>query len=185
MLPNKEEFELNLQLFAEQNDESIVSELKEIDLSGFVKKEDLTEFENRILQALKPKEEPKIEEQKKEENPEDMPVWAKTLFNRLENAELASKSTKDEILQNKKEKLARDFGLDMTDLSDIKDESTFKMFENNINRIMKKKEADFEKNIPEILKKKGKTITDYNKISEEKEKVINDKFKSGLKFFRK
>lgn len=189
MLQNKEEFKLNLQLFAEDDDkkdELVGAELKQMDLSGFVKKEDLSEFENRILQALKPKEELKKEEIKiDDKQKEDTPAWAKVLFDRLENIESSNRITKDEILNNKKEKLARDFGLDLLDLEDIKDEVSFKMFEKNINKIMKKKESDFEKSIPEMLKKKGKVISDYNGINKEQEKAINDKFINGMKFFRK
>ena len=76
MLQNKKEekFKLNLQLFAEDDDkkdEFIGAELKQMDLSGFIKKEDLSELENRILQSLKPKEDIKKEENKAEDKKEE------------------------------------------------------------------------------------------------------------------
>ena len=186
MLQNKKEekFKLNLQLFAEDNDgkEEEIKEESKIDLSGFVKKEDLNEFENKILQALKPKEEPKKEEIKIEDKKEDMPTWAKTLFDKIESMEASSKESKNKVLTEKKSKLAKELELEDSDLADINDEITLSAFERNMKKAIQKKEESIAKNLPELLKKQGKEIVDFNKINTEKEKIKNDKFNKMLKF---
>ena len=188
MLQNKKELKLNLQLFAEPNkeDEKLDEEKKEekLDLSGFVKKEDLTEFENRILQALKPKEEEKKEEEIKETLPGDMPEWAKVLYKKIEDTENSAKSTKEQILSEKKSKIAKEFGLEESDLNEIKDEITLNVFEKNLKNIVKKKEVEIEKELPEKLKKQGKIISDFNDINKKSEKVNNDLLKKGLAFMK-
>jgi hypothetical protein len=187
MLQNKKEekFKLNLQLFAEDDDkkdEFIGAELKQMDLSGFVKKEDLSELENRILQALKPKEDIKKEENKAEDKKEDMPTWAKGLFDKIESMESSSKESKNKVLAEKKSKLAKELELEDSDLVDINDEATLGAFERNMKKAIQKKEESIAKNLPELLKKQGKEIVDFNKINTEKEKVKNEKFNKMLKF---
>ena len=189
MLQNKKEekFKLNLQLFAEDEDQKEQNDDKKkeskIDLSGFVKKEDLSELENRILQALKPKEEPKTEEVKAEDkSKDDVPVWAKALFDKIESIENSSKESKNKVLAEKKSKLAKELDLEDSDLADINDENTLSVFERNMRKAIQKKEESIAKELPELLKKQGKEIVDFNKINTEKEKVKNEGFKKMLKF---
>ena len=189
MLQNKKEekFKLNLQLFAEDEDQKEQNDDKKkeskIDLSGFVKKEDLSELENRILQALKPKEEPKKEEVKAEDkSKDDVPVWAKALFDKIESIENSSKESKNKVLAEKKSKLAKELDLEDSDLADINDENTLSVFERNMRKAIQKKEESIAKELPELLKKQGKEIVDFNKINTEKEKVKNEGFKKMLKF---
>ena len=92
----------------------------------------------------------------------------------LEKSILQNNDTK---LSERKINLKETFGLEDSDLEDIKDEKSLNTLEKNLKKLSEKKDKEVEAKIPTYLKEKGFEISQFNEITKNKEKLekTNDK----------
>lgn len=189
MLQNDEQLKLNIQLFAgeEEEKEEQKEDSKELDLTGFVKKEDLTGLEAKILESIKiliPAKEEKKEEIQKEVDPKDeVPQWAKVLIEDNNKLKAELEGFKNNGLAKKKDVLKEKFELEDSDLADVKDEVSLRLLEKNLEKFKVKQEAKNQDIVKEELKKKGIDLSKLNEINKQDE-AKQTVFKSGLDFLK-
>ena len=179
---NDEKFKLNLQLFAEDDEidgpmvetltkEEFEAKLKEVDdkYAGII-----TGYENKFKELETKLNTPKIEDKKEEtklENKEEIPAWAKALIEKNEQLEKSILQNNDTKLSERKNGLKETFGLDDSDLEDIKDEKSLNILEKNLKKLSEKKDKEVETKIPTLLKEQGFEISQFNKMTKETKKI--------------
>lgn len=179
---NDEKFKLNLQLFAEDDEidgpvvetltkEEFEAKLKEVDdkYAGII-----TGYENKFKELEIKLNTPKIEDKKEEtklENKEEIPAWAKALIEKNEQLEKSILQNNDTKLSERKNGLKETFGLDDSDLEDIKDEKSLNILEKNLKKLSEKKDKEVETKIPTLLKEQGFEISQFNKMTKETKKI--------------
>ena len=177
---NDEKFKLNLQLFAEDDeiDESVVETLTKEEFEAKLKEVDdkyagiITGYENKFKELETKLGTPEIKKEKTElENKEEIPAWAKALIEKNEQLERSILQNNDNKLSEKKINLKETFGLDDSDLEDIKDEKSLNILEKNLKKLSEKKDKEVETKIPTLLKEQGFEISQFNKITQETKKV--------------
>ena len=179
---NDEKFKLNLQLFAEDDeiDESVVETLTKEEFEAKLKEVDdkyagiITGYENKFKELETKLGTSKIEDKKEEvklENEEKSPAWAKALIEKNEQLEKSILQNNDTKLSERKNGLKETFGLDDSDLEDIKDEKSLNILEKNLKKLSEKKDKEVETKIPTLLKEQGFEISQFNKITQETKKV--------------
>ena len=177
---NDEKFKLNLQLFAEDDeiDESVVETLTKEEFEAKLKEVDdkyagiITGYENKFKELETKLGTPEIKKEKIElENKEEIPAWAKALIEKNEQLERSILQNNDNKLSEKKINLKETFGLDDSDLEDIKDEKSLNILEKNLKKLSEKKDKEVETKIPTLLKEQGFEISQFNKITQETKKV--------------
>lgn len=189
---NDEKFKLNLQLFAEDDeiDESVVETLTKEEFEAKLKEVDdkyagiITGYENKFKELETKLGTPEIKKEKIElENKEEIPAWAKALIEKNEQLERSILQNNDNKLSEKKINLKETFGLDDSDLEDIKDEKSLNILEKNLKKLSDKKEKEMEQKLPSMLKEKGFEVSQYNEITKNKEKLqkTNEKVLSFLR----
>jgi len=174
---NENEFKLNLQLFAGDDEnkddnkpeiftkEEFEAKLKEVDdkyasiITGYESK--FKELEAKIST-------PKAGDKKDED---DIPAWAKALIEKNEQLEKSILQNNDTKLSERKINLKETFGLEDSDLEDIKDEKSLNILEKNLKKLSEKKDKEVETKIPTLLKEQGFEISQFNKITQETKKV--------------
>lgn len=191
MLQNDEQLKLNIQLFAgeegtEPTTPTVVPPV-ELDLSGFVKKEDLTGLETKILESIKGIIPVKIEDTvvtPTQVDPKDeVPQWAKVLIEDNNKLKAELEGFKNNGLAKKKDVLKEKFDLEDSDLADIKDEVSLRLLEKNLEKFKVKQEAKNQDIVKEELKKKGIDLSKLNEINKQDE-AKQTVFKSGLDFLK-
>ena len=191
---NDEKFKLNLQLFAEDDeiDESVVETLTKEEFEAKLKEVDdkyagiITGYENKFKELETKLNTSKIEDKKEEiklENKEEIPAWAKALIEKNEQLEKSILQNNDTKLSERKISLKETFGLEDSDLEDIKDEKSLNILEKNLKKLSDKKEKEMEQKLPSMLKEKGFEVSQYNEITKNKEKLqkTNEKVLSFLR----
>lgn len=179
---NDEKFKLNLQLFAEDDeiDESMVETLTKEEFEAKLKEVDdkyagiITDYENKFKELETKLNTPKIEDKKEEtklENKEEIPAWAKALIEKNEQLEKSILQNNDTKLSERKNGLKETFGLDDSDLEDIKDEKSLNILEKNLKKLSEKKDKEVETKIPTLLKEQGFEISQFNKMTKETKKI--------------
>ena len=180
---NDEKFKLNLQLFAEDDenkDEPIVETLTKEEFEAKLKEVDdkyagiITGYENKFKELETKLNTPKIEDKKEEtklENKEEIPAWAKALIEKNEQLEKSILQNNDTKLSERKNGLKETFGLDDSDLEDIKDEKSLNILEKNLKKLSEKKDKEVETKIPTLLKEQGFEISQFNKMTKETKKI--------------
>ena len=179
---NDEKFKLNLQLFAEDNeiDEPMVKTLTKEEFEAKLKEVDdkyagiITGYENKFKELETKLNTPKIEDKKEEtklENKEEIPAWAKALIEKNEQLEKSILQNNDTKLSERKNNLKETFGLDDSDLEDIKDEKSLNILEKNLKKLSEKKDKEVETKIPTLLKEQGFEISQFNKMTKETKKI--------------
>lgn len=179
---NDEKFKLNLQLFAEDDeiDESVVETLTKEEFEAKLKEVDdkyagiITGYENKFKELETKLNTPKIEDKKEEtklENKEEIPAWAKALIEKNEQLEKSILQNNDTKLSERKNGLKETFGLDDSDLEDIKDEKSLNILEKNLKKLSEKKDKEVETKIPTLLKEQGFEISQFNKMTKETKKI--------------
>ena len=179
---NDEKFKLNLQLFAEDDeiDEPMVETLTKEDFEAKLKEVDdkyagiITGYENKFKELETKLNTPKIEDKKEEtklENKEEIPAWAKALIEKNEQLEKSILQNNDTKLSERKNGLKETFGLDDSDLEDIKDEKSLNILEKNLKKLSEKKDKEVETKIPTLLKEQGFEISQFNKMTKETKKI--------------
>lgn len=179
---NDEKFKLNLQLFAEDDeiDESVVETLTKEEFEAKLKEVDdkyagiITGYENKFKELEAKLKTPKIEDKKEEvklENKEEIPAWAKALIEKNEQLEKSILQNNDTKLSERKNGLKETFGLDDSDLEDIKDEKSLNILEKNLKKLSEKKDKEVETKIPTLLKEQGFEISQFNKMTKETKKI--------------
>lgn len=179
---NDEKFKLNLQLFAEDDeiDEPIVETLTKEEFEAKLKEVDdkyagiITGYENKFKELETKLNTPKIEGKKEEaklENKEEIPAWAKALIEKNEQLEKSILQNNDTKLSERKNGLKETFGLDDSDLEDIKDEKSLNILEKNLKKLSEKKDKEVETKIPTLLKEQGFEISQFNKMTKETKKI--------------
>ena len=180
---NDEKFKLNLQLFAEDDenkDEPIVETLTKEEFEAKLKEVDdkyagiITGYENKFKELETKLNTPKIEDKKEEtklENKEEIPAWAKALIEKNEQLEKSILQNNDTKLSERKNVLKETFGLDDSDLEDIKDEKSLNILEKNLKKLSEKKDKEVETKIPTLLKEQGFEISQFNKMTKETKKI--------------
>ena len=180
---NDEKFKLNLQLFAEDNenkDEPMVKTLTKEEFEAKLKEVDdkyagiITGYENKFKELETKLNTPKIEDKKDEtklENKEEIPAWAKALIEKNEQLEKSILQNNDTKLSERKNGLKETFGLDDSDLEDIKDEKSLNILEKNLKKLSEKKDKEVETKIPTLLKEQGFEISQFNKMTKETKKI--------------
>ena len=179
---NDEKFKLNLQLFAEDDeiDEPMVETLTKEEVEAKLKEvEDkyagiITGYENKFKELETKLNTPKIEDKKEEtklENKEEIPAWAKALIEKNEQLEKSILQNNDTKLSERKNGLKETFGLDDSDLEDIKDEKSLNILEKNLKKLSEKKDKEVETKIPTLLKEQGFEISQFNKMTKETKKI--------------
>ena len=179
---NDEKFKLNLQLFAEddETDEPIVKALTKEEFEAKLKEVDdkyagiITGYENKFKELETKLNTPKIEDKKEEtklENKEEIPAWAKALIEKNEQLEKSILQNNDTKLSERKNNLKETFGLDDSDLEDIKDEKSLNILEKNLKKLSEKKDKEVETKIPTLLKEQGFEISQFNKMTKETKKI--------------
>ena len=147
---NDEKFKLNLQLFAEDDeiDEPMVETLTKEEFEAKLKEVDdkyagiITGYENKFKELETKLNTPKIEDKKE-----------------------------DTKLSERKNGLKETFGLDDSDLEDIKDEKSLNILEKNLKKLSEKKDKEVETKIPTLLKEQGFEISQFNKMTKETKKI--------------
>ena len=189
---NDEKFKLNLQLFAEDDeiDEPVIETLTKEEFEAKLKEVDdkyagiITGYENKFKELETKLGTPEIKKEKTElENEEKIPAWAKALIEKNEQLERSILQNNDNKLSEKKINLKETFGLDDSDLEDIKDEKSLNILEKNLKKLSDKKEKEMEQKLPSMLKEKGFEVSQYNEITKNKEKLqkTNEKVLSFLR----
>ena len=179
---NDEKFKLNLQLFAEDDeiDEPMVETLTKEEFEAKLKEVDdkyagiITGYENKFKELETKLNTPKIEDKKEEtklENKEEIPAWAKALIEKNEQLEKSILQNNDTKLSERKNGLKETFGLDDSDLEDIKDEKSLNILEKNLKKFSEKKDKEVETKIPTLLKEQGFEISQFNKMTKETKKI--------------
>ena len=179
---NDEKFKLNLQLFAEDDeiDESVVETLTKEEVEAKLKEvEDkytniLSQYDIKFKELEIKLNTPKIEDKKEEtklENKEEIPAWAKALIEKNEQLEKSILQNNDTKLSERKNGLKETFGLDDSDLEDIKDEKSLNILEKNLKKLSEKKDKEVETKIPTLLKEQGFEISQFNKMTKETKKI--------------
>lgn len=179
---NDEKFKLNLQLFAEddETDEPMVETLTKEEFEAKLKEVDdkyagiITGYENKFKELETKLNTPKIEDKKEEtklENKEEIPAWAKALIEKNEQLEKSILQNNDTKLSERKNNLKETFGLDDSDLEDIKDEKSLNILEKNLKKLSEKKDKEVETKIPTLLKEQGFEISQFNKMTKETKKI--------------
>ena len=179
---NDEKFKLNLQLFAEDDeiDEPMVETLTKEEFEAKLKEVDdkyagiITGYENKFKELETKLNTPKIEDKKEEtklENKEEIPAWAKALIEKNEQLEKSILQNNDTKLSERKNNLKETFGLDDSDLEDIKDEKSLNILEKNLKKLSEKKDKEVETKIPTLLKEQGFEISQFNKMTKETKKI--------------
>ena len=179
---NDEKFKLNLQLFAEDDeiDEPVVEALTKEEFEAKLKEVDdkyagiITGYENKFKELETKLNTPKIEDKKEEtklENKEEIPAWAKALIEKNEQLEKSILQNNDTKLSERKNGLKETFGLDDSDLEDIKDEKSLNILEKNLKKLSEKKDKEVETKIPTLLKEQGFEISQFNKMTKETKKI--------------
>ena len=179
---NDEKFKLNLQLFAEGDeiDGSVVETLTKEEFEAKLKEVDdkyagiITGYENKFKELETKLNTPKIEDKKEEtklENKEEIPAWAKALIEKNEQLEKSILQNNDTKLSERKNGLKETFGLDDSDLEDIKDEKSLNILEKNLKKLSEKKDKEVETKIPTLLKEQGFEISQFNKMTKETKKI--------------
>ena len=179
---NDEKFKLNLQLFAENDeiDEPMVETLTKEEFEAKLKEVDdkyagiITGYENKFKELETKLNTPKIEDKKEEtklENREEIPAWAKALIEKNEQLEKSILQNNDTKLSERKNGLKETFGLDDSDLEDIKDEKSLNILEKNLKKLSEKKDKEVETKIPTLLKEQGFEISQFNKMTKETKKI--------------
>lgn len=179
---NDEKFKLNLQLFAEDDeiDGSVVETLTKEEFEAKLKEVDdkyagiITGYENKFKELEAKLKTPKIEDKKEEvklENKEEIPAWAKALIEKNEQLEKSILQNNDTKLSERKNGLKETFGLDDSDLEDIKDEKSLNILEKNLKKLSEKKDKEVETKIPTLLKEQGFEISQFNKMTKETKKI--------------
>ena len=179
---NDGKFKLNLQLFAEDDeiDESVVETLTKEEFEEKLKEVDdkyagiITGYENKFKELETKLNTPKIEDKKEEaklENKEEIPAWAKALIEKNEQLEKSILQNNDTKLSERKNGLKETFGLDDSDLEDIKDEKSLNILEKNLKKLSEKKDKEVETKIPTLLKEQGFEISQFNKMTKETKKI--------------
>lgn len=179
---NDEKFKLNLQLFAEDDeiDEPMVETLTKEEFEAKLKEVDdkyagiITGYENKFKELETKLNTPKIEDKKEEtklENKEEIPAWAKALIEKNEQLEKSILQNNDTKLSERKNGLKETFGLDDSDLEDIKDERSLNILEKNLKKLSEKKDKEVETKIPTLLKEQGFEISQFNKMTKETKKI--------------
>ena len=179
---NDEKFKLNLQLFAEDDeiDEPMVKTLTKEEFEAKLKEVDdkyagiITGYENKFKELETKLNTPKIEDKKEEtklENKEEIPAWAKALIEKNEQLEKSILQNNDTKLSERKNNLKETFGLDDSDLEDIKDEKSLNILEKNLKKLSEKKDKEVETKIPTLLKEQGFEISQFNKMTKETKKI--------------
>ena len=179
---NDEKFKLNLQLFAEDDeiDEPMVKTLTKEEFEAKLKEVDdkyagiITGYENKFKELETKLNTPKIEDKKEEtklENKEEIPAWAKALIEKNEQLEKSILQNNDTKLSERKNGLKETFGLDDSDLEDIKDEKSLNILEKNLKKLSEKKDKEVETKIPTLLKEQGFEISQFNKMTKETKRI--------------
>ena len=179
---NDEKFKLNLQLFAEDDeiDEPVVETLTKEEVEAKLKEvEDkytniLSQYDIKFKELEIKLNTPKIEDKKEEtklENKEEIPAWAKALIEKNEQLEKSILQNNDTKLSERKNGLKETFGLDDSDLEDIKDEKSLNILEKNLKKLSEKKDKEVETKIPTLLKEQGFEISQFNKMTKETKKI--------------
>lgn len=179
---NDEKFKLNLQLFAEDDeiDEPMVEALTKEEVEAKLKEvEDkytniLSQYDIKFKELEIKLNTPKIEDKKEEtklENKEEIPAWAKALIEKNEQLEKSILQNNDTKLSERKNGLKETFGLDDSDLEDIKDEKSLNTLEKNLKKLSDKKDKEVETKIPALLKEQGFEISQFNKMTKETKKI--------------
>ena len=179
---NDEKFKLNLQLFAEDDeiDEPMVETLTKEEFEAKLKEVDdkyagiITGYENKFKELETKLNTSKIEDKKEEvklENKEEIPAWAKALIEKNEQLEKSILQNNDTKLSERKNGLKETFGLDDSDLEDIKDEKSLNILEKNLKKLSEKKDKEVETKIPTLLKEQGFEISQFNKMTKETKKI--------------
>ena len=179
---NDEKFKLNLQLFAKDDemDEPVVETLTKEEFEAKLKEVDdkyagiITGYENKLKELEVKLNTPKIEDKKEEtklENKEEIPAWAKALIEKNEQLEKSILQNNDTKLSERKNGLKETFGLDDSDLEDIKDEKSLNILEKNLKKLSEKKDKEVETKIPTLLKEQGFEISQFNKMTKETKKI--------------
>lgn len=179
---NDEKFKLNIQLFAEDDeiDGSVVETLTKEEFEAKLKEVDdkyagiITGYENKFKELEAKLKTPKIEDKKEEvklENKEEIPAWAKALIEKNEQLEKSILQNNDTKLSERKNGLKETFGLDDSDLEDIKDEKSLNILEKNLKKLSEKKDKEVETKIPTLLKEQGFEISQFNKMTKETKKI--------------
>ena len=179
---NDGKFKLNLQLFAgdDEIDESVVETLTKEEFEAKLKEVDdkyagiITGYENKFKELETKLNTPKIEDKKEEtklENKEEIPAWAKALIEKNEQLEKSILQNNDTKLSERKNGLKETFGLDDSDLEDIKDEKSLNILEKNLKKLSEKKDKEVETKIPTLLKEQGFEISQFNKMTKETKKI--------------
>lgn len=179
---NDEKFKLNLQLFAEDDeiDEPMVETLTKEEVEAKLKEvEDkytniLSQYDIKFKELETKLNTPKIEDKKEEtklENKEEIPAWAKALIEKNEQLEKSILQNNDTKLSERKNGLKETFGLDDSDLEDIKDEKSLNILEKNLKKLSEKKDKEVETKIPTLLKEQGFEISQFNKMTKETKKI--------------
>ena len=179
---NDEKFKLNLQLFAEDDkiDEPVVEALTKEEFEAKLKEVDdkyagiITGYENKFKELETKLNTSKIEDKKEEtkmENKEEIPAWAKALIEKNEQLEKSILQNNDTKLSERKNGLKETFGLDDSDLEDIKDEKSLNILEKNLKKLSEKKDKEVETKIPTLLKEQGFEISQFNKVTKETKKI--------------
>ena len=179
---NDEKFKLNLQLFAEDDeiDEPMVETLTKEEVEAKLKEvEDkytniLSQYDIKFKELEIKLNTPKIEDKKEEtklENKEEIPAWAKALIEKNEQLEKSILQNNDTKLSERKNGLKETFGLDDSDLEDIKDEKSLNILEKNLKKLSEKKDKEVEAKIPTLLKEQGFEISQFNKMTKETKKI--------------
>ena len=179
---NDEKFKLNLQLFAgdDEIDEPVVETLTKEEFEAKLKEVDdkyagiITGYENKFKELETKLNTSKIEDKKEEtklENKEEIPAWAKALIEKNEQLEKSILQNNDTKLSERKNGLKETFGLDDSDLEDIKDEKSLNILEKNLKKLSEKKDKEVETKIPTLLKEQGFEISQFNKMTKETKKI--------------
>ena len=115
---------------------------------------------------------PKTEDKKDDKKIEDdIPAWAKALIEKNEQLEKSILQNNDTKLSERKISLKETFGLEDSDLEDIKDEKSLNTLEKNLKKLSEKKDKEVEAKIPTLLKEQGFEISQFNKITQETKKT--------------
>ena len=148
----------------------LIIEMAKTEYVYFSVDEMLQKFKELEIKLITPKIEDKKEETKLE-NKEEIPAWAKALIEKNEQLEKSILQNNDTKLSERKNGLKETFGLDDSDLEDIKDEKSLNILEKNLKKLSEKKDKEVETKIPTLLKEQGFEISQFNKMTKETKKI--------------
>jgi hypothetical protein len=189
MLQNKnEQLKLNIQLFAGEDEqlEEKKDEQPQLDLTGFVKKEDLDSFGAGIIESLKALiPQAKVEEPKEElkQDDEDIPQLIKVLMEEQKRLKAELDAQKNVGFVKKRDTLKEKFGLEDSDLADVLDEKSLMILEKSLEKFKTKHEAKTQEIVKEEMKKQGVNLSLLNEINK-KDEAKKNVMKKGLDFFK-